>query len=90
MAWHTVSGDAPASRIVEFMPVGWLKPLPKDGRSRPETVGTDGMHVLRYVGFDLYVDYDRTCGLRTRDVGRFKTHRAARAAWRAMLRRGEL
>jgi hypothetical protein len=48
------------------------------------------MHELHYIGLDLYVDYDRTCGLRTHDVGYFKTHRAARDAWRSKLRRGEL
>lgn len=90
MAWYTVPNSAPIARIVEFMPAGWFNPLPRDERDSPATIGTDGMHELHYIGLDLYVDYDRTCGLRTHDVGYFKTHRAARDAWRSKLRRGEL
>lgn len=90
MAWYTVPRGGIAQRVVEFMPRGWMEPLPGDGRKPLATVGTDGMHELHYIDLDHYVDYDRTCGLRTHDVGDFKTHREAREAWRAMLRRGEL
>lgn len=86
MAWYTVPNNGLAGRFARF--IG----MRREGGDAV-TVAVDGMHELRSEYRDegprSFFDFDRTTWDEMH-VGRFRTDADAIAAWREMLREGEL